>query len=272
MTTTTMPRDTYASPADAAQDIVIRARNIHKHYGALHVLRGIDIEVRRGEVLVIIGPSGSGKSTLLKCLNFLEQYDEGEVLFRDTLVGYTTDRKGRRRPASGRLTAKVRAEMGMVFQSFNLFPHKTILENVIEGPVIVRREPRAGAIERGRRLLEKVGIGDKADVYPARLSGGQQQRAAIARALAMQPQAMLFDEPTSALDPELVGEVLEVMKKLAGEGMTMVVVTHEMGFAREVGDRLIMMDEGRIIESGHPHDVFERPTQRRTAEFLGKLL
>jgi polar amino acid transport system ATP-binding protein len=259
-------------PDDIAQDVVIRARNLHKRYGALHVLRGVDLEVRRGEVLVIIGPSGSGKSTLLKCLNFLEQYDEGEVRFRDKLVGYAIDRKGRRRPAPGRLTAKVRAEMGMVFQSFNLFPHKTILENVIEGPVIVRREPRASAIERGRQLLEKVGIGEKADVYPARLSGGQQQRAAIARALAMQPQAMLFDEPTSALDPELVGEVLEVMKKLAGEGMTMIVVTHEMGFAREVGDRLIVMDEGSIIETGRPRDVFERPAQRRTVEFLGKIL
>jgi polar amino acid transport system ATP-binding protein len=256
----------------AAADVVIRARNVHKRYGSLHVLRGIDLDVTRGEVLVIVGPSGSGKSTLLKCLNFLEEYDDGEVYFQDALVGYTKDKRGKLIPARDRPTSRVRAEMGMVFQNFNLFPHKTILENLIEGPVIVRKEARETAIERARGLLKKVGIFDKENVYPGKLSGGQQQRAAIARALAMQPQAMLFDEPTSALDPELVGEVLDVMKKLASEGMTMIVVTHEMGFAREVGDRVIMMDHGQIIEMGTPAEIFEAPKQPRTVEFLGKVL
>ena len=263
--------DEAAGAAEGAGPI-LEARGVRKRYGHLEVLQGIDLAVHRGEVVVIIGPSGSGKSTFLKCLNFLERYDEGEVRFDGALVGYRPDARGRRRLAPERTTARVRAEMGMVFQGFNLFPHKTILENVIEGPRVVLKEPRQSAVARARTLLEKVGIADKAEVFPARLSGGQQQRAAIARALAMQPKAMLFDEPTSALDPELVGEVLEVMKTLAAEGMTMVVVTHEMGFAREVGDRLVIMDKGAIVETGLPREVFAAPRHPRSAEFLRKVL
>ncbi|MBJ3776469.1 amino acid ABC transporter ATP-binding protein [Acuticoccus sp. 2012] len=251
---------------------MLRVAGLCKRFGALKVLHGIDLDVHRGEVVVIIGPSGSGKSTLLNCLNFLEPYDEGEVHFDGVLVGYRLDDKGRKRPMSHRAMSELRSEMGMVFQSFNLFPHKTVLQNVIEGPRIVRRQRRKEAIALGQALLDKVGIGDKAHVYPANISGGQQQRAAIARALAMRPRAMLFDEPTSALDPELVGEVLDVMKTLAAEGMTMVVVTHEMGFAREVADRLIVMDHGRIIEVGSAQEIFASPTHPRTAEFLRKVL
>jgi polar amino acid transport system ATP-binding protein len=252
-------------------DKVIRVKGLHKHFGQLHVLRGIDLEIDRGEVLVIIGPSGSGKSTLLRCLNFLEEYDGGEVWFGDSLVGYRKDggRLVRDREAN---VAKVRAQMGMVFQSFNLFPHKTVLENVVEGPVIVQGLKLGDARARGLELLRKVGLVDKADVYPSRISGGQQQRAAIARALAMQPKAMLFDEPTSSLDPELVGEVLEVMKGLAAEGMTMVVVTHEMGFAREVADRVVMIDEGLVVEQAPPAEIFAAPRHPRTADFLRRVI
>ena len=250
---------------------MIRVVDLQKWFGKHHVLRGIDLEVQRGEVLVIIGPSGSGKSTLLKCLNFLEEYERGAVYFEDVLVGYR-DVGGRRVRDHEASIARVRAQMGMVFQSFNLFPHKTVLENVIEGPVIVKRQDRQAAIELGTRLLRKVGLDDKLHVYPSKLSGGQQQRAAIARALAMQPRAMLFDEPTSALDPELVGEVLDVMKKLAAEGMTMLVVTHEMGFAREVADRVLMMDEGLVIEVGPPDQIFRSPKESRTAAFLSKVI
>lgn len=253
-------------------DPVIRVRNLEKWFGKLHVLRGINLTVGRGEVFVIIGPSGSGKSTLLRCLNFLETYDSGEVWFEDTLVGY-------RRNGGGRLTrdresnvARVRAQMGMVFQSFNLFPHKTVLQNVIEGPVTVAGKKHQEAEMTGLELLRKVGLSDKAGEYPSRISGGQQQRAAIARALAMRPKAMLFDEPTSALDPELVGEVLDVMKSLAAEGMTMVVVTHEMRFAREVADRVFVMDEGLVVEEGTPEQIFTAPQQPRTAEFLRRVI
>ena len=258
--------------ADGGGGAAIRVRGLHKHFGANHVLRGIDLTIARGEVLVIIGPSGSGKSTLLRCLNFLEEYDAGEVWFGEHLVGY------RRRPDGAlvrdreRSIAAVRARMGMVFQSFNLFPYKTVLQNVIEGPVIVQRQAPAEARAHGLALLAKVGIADKADAYPSRISGGQQQRAAIARALAMRPEAMLFDEPTSSLDPELVGEVLDVMRGLAAEGMTMVVVTHEMGFARDVADRVVMMDEGVLVEAGAPAEIFRAPRRPRTAEFLRRVI
>ena len=250
----------------------IRVRGLHKHFGANHVLRGIDLTIERGEVLVIIGPSGSGKSTLLRCLNFLEEYDQGEVWFGEHLVGYRRARDGGLVRDRERNVARVRAQMGMVFQGFNLFPYKTVLENVIEGPVIVQRQAPESAREDGLALLRKVGIADKADAYPSRISGGQQQRAAIARALAMRPQAMLFDEPTSSLDPELVGEVLDVMRGLAAEGMTMVVVTHEMGFARDVADRVVMMDEGVLVEEGAPSEIFRAPRQPRTAEFLRRVI
>ena len=251
---------------------LIQVRGLHKKFGKLEVLRGVSFEVKRGEVLAIIGPSGSGKSTLLCCLNFLEQYEAGEVLFDNTLVGYRKDAAGRMKPDSERNIRRVRARMGMVFQSFNLFPHKTVLENVIEGPLVVQRAPRAEAEARGRALIARVGLSDKLATYPTTLSGGQQQRAAIARALAMQPAAMLFDEPTSALDPELVGEVLEVMQALAAEGMTMVVVTHEMGFARQVADRVMMMDRGEIVELAPPAQIFGAPESPRTAEFLRRVL
>jgi ABC-type polar amino acid transport system ATPase subunit len=251
---------------------VIRVRGLHKHFGANHVLRGIDMTVERGEVLVIIGPSGSGKSTFLRCLNFLEEYDAGEVWFGDSLVGYRHGADGRLlRDREGNI-AQVRAQMGMVFQSFNLFPYKTVLENVIEGPVIVQGQKLETAKAQGLELLRKVGIADKADAYPSRISGGQQQRAAIARALAMRPKAMLFDEPTSALDPELVGEVLDVMKALAAEGMTMVIVTHEMNFAREVADRVVVFDNGDIVEIGPPEEIFTAPKTDRTKAFLRRVL
>ena len=249
---------------------IIRVKDLHKRFGPLEVLRGIDLEVAEGEVLVVIGPSGSGKSTLLRCLNFLEQYDDGEIFFLDQLVGY---RPGARRVLdSPRHLNRVRAQMGMVFQSFNLFPHMSVLANVIEGPTIVLKEPRAEAIERAEKLIKRVGLSDKLHVYPSKLSGGQQQRAAIARALAMRPKAMLFDEPTSALDPELVGEVLEVMKSLAADGMTMVVVTHEMAFAREVADRVVMIDGGKIVEIGPPDQIFNAPRHPRTIDFLRRVV
>jgi polar amino acid transport system ATP-binding protein len=249
---------------------MIRVRGLHKHFGANHVLRGIDLTIERGEVLVIIGPSGSGKSTLLRCLNFLEEYDGGEVWFGDSLVGYRRKPDGTLVRDRERSVARIRAQMGMVFQSFNLFPYKTVLENVIEGPVIVQRHAAAAARTLGLDLLRKVGLSDKADAYPSKISGGQQQRAAIARALAMQPKAMLFDEPTSALDPELVGEVLEVMQGLAAEGMTMVVVTHEMNFARDVADRVVVMDAGQIVEQGEAEEVLLAPKNPRTASFLSR--
>ena len=251
---------------------VIRVCNLHKHFGKLEVLRGIDLDIAEGEVFVVIGPSGSGKSTFLRCLNFLEQYDHGEIYFLDHLVGYRKRSDGKLVPDKPQHLNRVRAQMGMVFQSFNLFPHKSVLENVIEGPVIVLKEKREEAVARADELIRRVGLAEKLHVYPSKLSGGQQQRAAIARALAMRPKAMLFDEPTSALDPELVGEVLEVMKSLAADGMTMVIVTHEMSFAREVADRVMMMDEGRIVEIGPPEQIFNAPQHPRTIDFLRRVL
>ena len=250
---------------------MVEAVEVHKSFGRVEVLRGIDLTVMPGEVACVIGPSGSGKSTFLRCINHLERIDAGAMRVDGELIGY--------REAGGKLhelreseVARQRRDIGMVFQRFNLFPHKTAAENVMEAPRTVRREPRREARERAMALLDRVGLSDKYDSYPAQLSGGQQQRVAIARALAMQPRLMLFDEPTSALDPELVGEVLDVMRGLAGEGMTMVVVTHEMGFAREVGDTLVFMDEGRIVEAGHPRDVLGNPQHERTKAFLSKVL
>jgi polar amino acid transport system ATP-binding protein len=240
---------------------MIALTDVHKSFGPAHVIRGVSFEVARGEVVCIIGPSGSGKSTILRCINGLESYDGGTI----TIDGEKVDR------ASRRITA-VRTQVSMVFQRFNLFPHRTALDNVIEGPRFVKGEPRAAAIERGRALLARVGLAAKEAAYPAQLSGGQQQRVAIARALAMQPKAILFDEPTSALDPELVGEVLGVMRALAEDGMTMVVVTHEMGFAREVADRVLFLDHGLIVEQGPARSLLTNPTHPRTQDFLHRVL
>ena len=236
---------------------MIKTNNLHKSFGNLEVLKGIDIDINPGEVVVLVGVSGSGKSTLLRCLNFLENAEEGDII----IDGRPIDRKKDD-------LSKVRAEVGMVFQHFNLFPHKTVLENIMEAPLIVKKEDKEKAKQRALALLEKVGLSDKADVYPNKLSGGQKQRVAIARALAMEPKALLFDEPTSALDPELVGEVLGVMQDLANDGMTMVVVTHEMKFAKEVADRIIMLDEGCIIEDADPVTFFNHSTNKRTRQFL----
>ncbi|MFC4276875.1 amino acid ABC transporter ATP-binding protein [Achromobacter aloeverae] len=245
--------------------------NLGKSYGSLEVLKDINLRVHAGDVVAIIGPSGSGKSTLLKCINFLENYDQGAVRFDGQLVGYA-ERDGKRAPASERSVNQLRSQMGMVFQNFNLFPHMTILENVIEGPTQVLRVPRDEAVRHAETLLARVGLAEKRDVKPTRLSGGQQQRAAIARALAMKPRLMLFDEPTSALDPELVGEVLSAMRQLAQEGMTMVIVTHEMGFARDVANRVVFMEGGYIVEEGPPDQVFSSPSNARTREFLSRVL
>ncbi|MFE9422882.1 amino acid ABC transporter ATP-binding protein [Kitasatospora sp. NPDC006697] len=250
---------------------MLRAESLHKSYGAVPVLRGVDLEVHPGQVFVLVGPSGSGKSTFLRCVNHLEKYDAGRLWVDGALVGYR-EHRGRLHELREREVALQRREIGMVFQHFNLFPHLTAAQNVAEAPVQVRGESRASARERAAELLRRVGLADKADSYPAQLSGGQQQRVAIARALAMQPKLMLFDEPTSALDPELVGDVLDVMRRLAEEGMTMVVVTHEMGFAREVGDALVFMDGGRVVESGHPREVLTDPKHERTRAFLSKVL
>jgi polar amino acid transport system ATP-binding protein len=247
------------------------ARGVRKHFGTLEVLKGIDMQVAKGEVVCVIGPSGSGKSTFLRCVNHLEKIDGGRMYVDGELVGYQRKDKHLVEMPENDAAAK-RAEIGMVFQQFNLFPHKTALGNVIEAPCVVRKEPKAEAIKRGRQLLSRVGLDDKTDAYPAQLSGGQQQRVAIARALAMRPKLLLFDEPTSALDPELVGEVLDVMKDLARDGMTMIVVTHEIGFAREVADRVVFMDEGQIVEEGPPAELFTNPRQERTKSFLAKVL
>jgi len=250
---------------------MIRAERVCKNFGALQVLKGVSLEVARGEVLCLIGPSGSGKSTFLRCINHLEQVDAGRLYVDGDLVGYRQkgDKLYELHP---REAAKQRRDIGMVFQHFNLFPHRTALENIIEAPTQVKKVPKAKALERGRELLKRVGMAEKADAYPAQLSGGQQQRVAIARALAMDPKLMLFDEPTSALDPELVGEVLAVMRELADSGMTMVVVTHEMGFAREVADQLVFMDGGVVVESGPPREVLTQPEHERTKAFLSRLL
>jgi polar amino acid transport system ATP-binding protein len=255
----------------AAGTAMVNAEAVHKRYGRHEVLKGITLEVAAGEVMCLLGPSGSGKSTFLRCINHLEKIDAGRLSVDGELVGY--------REVGGRLhelreseVARKRAEIGMVFQHFNLFPHMTALENVTCAPLRVRREGREQARERALGLLARVGLADKIDAYPSQLSGGQQQRVAIARALAMQPKLMLFDEPTSALDPELVGDVLAAMQQLAREGMTMIVVTHEMGFAREVADTVVFMDDGVVVESGAPADVLESPREERTRSFLSKVL
>jgi polar amino acid transport system ATP-binding protein len=250
---------------------LLQLRSVCKNYGTLNVLAGIDLAVDAHEVVAIIGPSGSGKSTLLKCINFLEPYDSGEVIFEGTLVGYI-DAGGKRRSASDRSIRNVRKQIGMVFQSFNLFPHKTVFENIVEAPIHVLGQDRREAQADADNLLRKVGLSDKRDARPSTLSGGQQQRAAIARALAMKPQIMLFDEPTSALDPELTGEVLDTIRELASEGMTMLIVTHEMGFARDVAHRVIFMDRGRVVEEGAPQAIFKSPNNERTRDFLSRVL
>jgi polar amino acid transport system ATP-binding protein len=266
------PRGALVTPAAATgADVVVRAVDVHKRFGRLHVLKGVDLEVRRRETVCIIGPSGSGKSTFLRCINHLEKIDSGRIEVNGHLIGYR-ERDGRLIEDSERSIARQRAEIGMVFQRFNLFPHKTALGNVIEAPIRVRGIRGGQAVRAGELLLARVGLADKRDVYPGKLSGGQQQRVAIARALAMNPTLMLFDEPTSALDPEVTGEVLEVMEELAREGMTMIVVTHEMGFARRAADRMMMMDDGRIIEEGPPNHFFAAPREERTRQFLSKIL
>jgi polar amino acid transport system ATP-binding protein len=250
---------------------MVKAEAVHKRFGLLEVLKGITLEVDSGEVMCMLGPSGSGKSTFLRCINHLEKINAGRLSVDGELVGYRESGDKLHELREGEVAEK-RAEIGMVFQRFNLFPHLTALENVIEAPCQVKGMQRAGAIELAERQLEHVGLADKRNAYPAQLSGGQQQRVAIARALAMEPKLMLFDEPTSALDPELVGEVLDAMRTLAREGMTMVVVTHEIGFAREVGDTLVFMDEGVVVETGKPVDVLTNPQQERTKSFLSKVL
>jgi polar amino acid transport system ATP-binding protein len=250
---------------------LIKIRNLGKSYGSLRVLKNVSLDIHQGEVVCIIGPSGSGKTTLLRCVNFLEEYEEGEVLFEETMVGYRMKGHRRIKDSSANL-ARLRAKLGMVFQRFHLWPHKTTIENVTEGPIVVKGEDRVSAFARARDLLRKVGLEDKENVYPSKLSGGQMQRAAIARALAMEPKALLFDEPTSSLDPELVGEVLAVMKALAREGKTMVIVTHEIGFAREVADRVVMMDAGEVVEVAPPATLLRSPTHERTRAFISKVL
>ncbi|HEY6017634.1 MAG TPA: amino acid ABC transporter ATP-binding protein [Gaiellaceae bacterium] len=251
--------------------VVMRAEDVHKRFGRLHVLKGVSLEVAQRETVCIIGPSGSGKTTFIRCINHLEKIDSGRIEVNGHLIGYR-ERKGKLVEDSERSVAKQRTEIGMVFQRFNLFPHMSALENVIEAPVRVRGVPRGQAVADAERLLERVGLADKKDVYPGKLSGGQQQRVAIARALAMKPALMLFDEPTSALDPEVTGEVLDVMEELAHEGMTMIVVTHEMGFAKQAADRVVMMDDGVILEAGTPEHFFEAPEHERTKQFLSKIL
>ena len=250
---------------------MVKAEAVHKRFGRLEVLRGIDLEVQPREVMCLIGPSGSGKSTFLRCINHLEKIDAGRLSVDGELVGYAQRGDKLYELPDGEVCRK-RSEIGMVFQRFNLFPHMTALENVIEAPIHVKGEARSAAEQRGRQLLGRVGLADKVDCYPNQISGGQQQRVAIARALAMQPKLMLFDEPTSALDPELVGEVLDAMRALALDGMTMIVVTHEMGFAREVGDSLVFMDGGVIVEAGTPREVLAKPRHERTKSFLSKVL
>ena len=240
---------------------MIKLSNVHKSFGSVEVLKGITASVQKSEVVCIIGPSGSGKSTILRCINGLESYDAGDIVV-----------EGARVDSHAPSIVAIRTQVSMVFQRFNLFPHRTAIENVVEGPIFVKREPRAEALERGRALLARVGLAEKADAYPAQLSGGQQQRVAIARALAMQPSAILFDEPTSALDPELVGDVLSVMRKLAEDGMTMLVVTHEMGFAREVADRVLFIDGGVVVEQDTAKSLLSQPQHPRTQDFLRRVL
>jgi polar amino acid transport system ATP-binding protein len=254
-----------------ATDIVVEATNVNKHFGKLHVLKDVSLTVKRGETIVIVGPSGSGKTTFIRCVNHLEKIQSGRIVVNGHLIGYREVKGKLVEDREGNI-AKQRREIGMVFQRFNLFPHRTALENIVEAPIRVRGVARDEAYATGRALLARVGLSAKEDAYPAQLSGGQQQRVAIARALAMKPALMLFDEPTSALDPEMIGEVLEVMQELAREGMTMIVVSHEMGFAREVADRVVMMDEGHVIEEATPADLFANPQHERTKAFLSKIL
>jgi polar amino acid transport system ATP-binding protein len=250
---------------------MVKAEGVHKSFGAVEVLKGIDLEVKNGEVFCLIGPSGSGKSTFLRCINHLEKINAGRLYVDGDLVGYRQKGDKLYELKDSEVALK-RRDIGMVFQRFNLFPHMTALDNIVEAPVQVKGVSKAQARERARELLDRVGLADKAGSYPSQLSGGQQQRVAIARALAMDPKLMLFDEPTSALDPELVGEVLDVMKQLAKSGMTMIVVTHEMGFAREVADELVFMDEGVVVEHGKPREVLADPKHERTQAFLSKVL
>ena len=271
--TTMLPTEPVVSTdsAQTATAAIIDAQDVHKRFGALEVLKGITLQVERGQVACLLGPSGSGKSTFLRCINHLEKVDAGVIRVAGRTVGYE-ERNGKLYELPVAAVARQRRGVGMVFQRFNLFPHMTALENVIEAPVQVRGTGRAVAKERALHLLERVGLADKAAAYPSALSGGQQQRIAIARALAMDPEVMLFDEPTSALDPELVGDVLDVMRDLADSGMTMIVVTHEIGFAREVGDLAVFMDGGVVVEQGAPADVLGNPREARTQAFLAKVL
>ncbi|WP_269149330.1 amino acid ABC transporter ATP-binding protein [Corynebacterium hindlerae] len=252
-------------------ELMIHAQRIQKKFGQLHVLKGIDLQVPRGSVTCLIGPSGSGKSTILRCVNHLEKITAGRLYVDGELIGYH-EKDGVLYEISEKEAAKQRQDIGMVFQQFNLFPHRTVIENIIEAPILVKGVPESEARSLAMSLLKQVGLEHKADAYPVQLSGGQQQRVAIARAVAMKPKLMLFDEPTSALDPELVGEVLRVMRELADEGMTMLVVTHEMGFAREVADQIVFMDGGVVVESGTPAEVLDNPKHERTQAFLSSLL
>jgi len=253
------------------QPPMVTAEQVEKWFGRTQVLKGIDLEVAEKEVCCIIGPSGSGKSTFLRCINHLEVVDAGRLSVAGELIGYR-QRGDKLHEMREREVARQRQDIGMVFQRFNLFPHMTAMQNIMEAPIRVKGESRAGAQERAQRLLDRVGLGERGDAYPSQLSGGQQQRVAIARALAMEPRLMLFDEPTSALDPELVGDVLDVMRQLAEDGMTMIVVTHEMGFAREVGDSLVFMDDGVVVEAGAPREMLAAPRHVRTKAFLSKVL
>lgn len=257
-------------PATGSEPLLI-ARNVHKHYGGVEVLKGISLTVGVGEVMCLLGPSGSGKSTFLRCINHLERIDGGRISVEGELIGYA-QRHDRIFEMSPREVAKQRRGIGMVFQRFNLFPHMTALENITAAPIGVRNIPKQRAVERGRELLDRVGLADLAKAYPAQLSGGQQQRVAIARALAMDPKLLLFDEPTSALDPELVGDVLDVMRTLAADGMTMIVVTHEIGFARGAADKVVFMDGGVVVESGPPANVLDNPQNPRTMAFLDSVM
>lgn len=277
--TTSESVNTAATNSTAANKPIVKVTNaldvsvhgVHKFFGDTHVLKGVSFDVPQGTVTTILGPSGSGKSTMLRCINMLESIQAGSISVGGELMGYRQQDEKLYDLTEAQI-AEQRSHIGMVFQRFNLFPHMTALENVIEAPVHVNGVAKQEALTQGKELLDRVGLSDRADFYPAELSGGQQQRVAIARALAMNPDLMLFDEPTSALDPELVGEVLGVMQNLAEEGMTMVVVTHEMGFAREVSDQVIFMEDGQIVEAGTPAQLFEHPTQQRTAEFIGSVL
>jgi polar amino acid transport system ATP-binding protein len=260
-----------SKPADASRRLVVRALDVHKRFGRLEVLKGVSLELHRGETVCVIGPSGSGKTTFIRCINHLEKIDSGRIEVNGHLIGYR-ERNGKLVEDSERSIARQRTQIGMVFQRFNLFPHMTSLENIIDAPIHVLGLPKEQAVAEAEALLARVGLADKRNSYPGKLSGGQQQRVAIARALAMKPALMLFDEPTSALDPEVTGEVLTVMEELAHEGMTMIVVTHEMGFAKAAADRVAMMHEGTIIEEGPPEHFFLEPGEQRTKRFLSKIL